>query len=193
MWAGGAGGREDQEQQQLLPPGHLLLRHHPPPRPRLHHYQSPYEDSQPRAATEVRFVAQQAQRHKNYLLFFRLKIADDDSKSVPDKLQLMDSRVESVVTNQSQLAETLKQLGLALKESQGSLVSLNTSIAQDRHSIAGQSLKLNGVRQDLELLANISRNNEDSIKQITDILTSLNINQSSLVKPASRGREGGHH
>ena len=122
-----------------------------------------------------------------------MKIADDDSKSVPDKLQLMDSRVESVVTNQSQLAETLKQLGLALKESQGSLVSLNTSIAQDRHSIAGQSLKLNGVRQDLELLANISRNNEDSIKQITDILSSLNINQSSLVKPASRGREGGHH
>ena len=124
---------------------------------------------------------------------FRLKIADDDSKSVPDKLQLIDSRVASVVTNQSQVAERLRELGLALKESQGSLVSLNTSIFQDRHSLAGQSLKLNGVRQDLELLANISRNNEDSIKQITDILSSLNINQSSLVKPASRGREGGHH
>ena len=124
---------------------------------------------------------------------FRLKIADDDSKSVPDKLQLIDSRVESVVTNQSQVAERLKELGLALKASQSSLVALNTSFFQDRHSLAGQSLKLNGVREDLELLTNISRNNEDSIKQITDILSSLNINQSSLVKPASRGREGGHH
>ena len=122
----------------------------------------------------------------------RLKIADDDSKSVPDKLQLMDSRVESVIANQSQVAETLRVLGLALKDSQGSVAALNTSIFQDRHSLAGQSLKLNGVREDLELLTNISRNNEDSIKQITDILTSLNINQSSLVKAASPGREGSH-
>ena len=117
-----------------------------------------------------------------------MKIADDDSKSVPDKLQLIDSRVESVVTNQSQVAERLKELGLALKASQSSLVALNTSFFQDRHSLAGQSLKLNGVREDLELLTNISRNNEDSIKQITDILTSLNINQSSLVKTTSPGR-----
>ena len=119
---------------------------------------------------------------------FRLKIADDDSKSVPDKLQLMDSRVESVIANQSQVAETLRVLGLALKDSQGSVAALNTSIFQDRHSLAGQSSKLSRVRQDLELLTNISRNNEDSIKQITDILTSLNINQSSLVKTASQGR-----
>ena len=104
----------------------------------------------------------------------------------------MDSRVESVVTNQSQVAERLKELGLALKDSQASLVALNTSIFQDRHSLAGQSLKLSAVRQDLELLTNISRNNEDSIKQITDILTSLNINQSSLVKTTSPGREGSH-
>ena len=116
---------------------------------------------------------------------FRIKIADDDSKSVPDKLQLMDSRVEAVVTNQSQVAERLKELGLALKDSQGRLVALNTTIFQDRHSLAGQSMRLIGVRKDLELLTNISRNNEDSIKQITDILTSLNINQSSLVKTTS--------
>ena len=122
------------------------------------------------------------------MFVFRIKIADDDSKSVPDKLQLMDSRVESVVTNQSQVAERLKELGLALKDSQGRLVALNTTIFQDRHSIAGQSMKLIGVRKDLELLTNISRNNEDSIKQITDILTSLNINQSSLVKTTSPGR-----
>ena len=121
-------------------------------------------------------------------LLFRLKIADDDSKSVPDKLQLIDSRVESLVTNQSQVAERLRELDLALKASQSSLVALNTSFFQDRHSLAGQSLKLSGLREDLELLTNISRNNEDSIKQITDILTSLNINQSSLVKTASQGR-----
>ena len=122
------------------------------------------------------------------MFLFRIKIADDDSKSVPDKLQLMDSRVEAVVTNQSQVAERLKELGLALKDSQGRLVALNTTIFQDRHSLAGQSMKLIGVRKDLELLTNISRNNEDSIKQITDILTSLNINQSSLVKTTSPGR-----
>ena len=116
---------------------------------------------------------------------FRIKIADDDSKSVPDKLQLLDSRVESVVTNQSQLAERFRQLGLALQDSQGSLEALNSTIFQVRHGLAGQSMKLIGVRKDLELLTNISRNNEDSIKQITDILTSLNINQSSLVKTTS--------
>ena len=124
---------------------------------------------------------------KKYL-FLRIKIADDDSKSVPDKLQLLDSRVESVVSNQSQLAERVRQLGLALQDSQGSLVALNSTIFQARHGLAGQSMKLIGVRKDLELLTNISRNNEDSIKQITDILTSLNINQSSLVKTTSPGR-----
>ena len=92
------------------------------------------------------------------------------------------------MSNQSQLAERVRQLGLALQDSQGSLVALNSTIFQARHGLAGQSMKLIGVRKDLELLTNISRNNEDSIKQITDILTSLNINQSSLVKTTSPGR-----
>ena len=117
-----------------------------------------------------------------------MKIAEDDSKSIPNKLQLLDSRVQSVVTNQSQVFERLKKLGLTLEDSQGRLVALNTSINQDRHGLNSQAVKLSEVRQDLELLTNISRNNEDSIKQITDILTSLNITQSSLVQTPSQGR-----
>ena len=80
-----------------------------------------------------------------------MKIAEDDSKSIPNKLQLLDSRVQSVVTNQSQVFERLKKLGLTLEDNQGRLVALNTSINQDRHGFNSQAVKLSEVRQDLEL------------------------------------------
>ena len=48
-------------------------------------------------------------------------------------------------------------------------------------------MKVSEVRRELELLTNISRNNEDSVRQITDILTSLNItHQSTLVNTPGR-------
>ena len=115
-----------------------------------------------------------------------MKIADDDSNE--SKLLLLDSKVQSMLSNQSQVVETLSKLTVTLEDSQTKLRSLNGSLEQQRRRGQSESLKVSEVRRELELLTNISRNNEDSIKQITDILTSLNINQSSLVKTASQGR-----
>ena len=119
-----------------------------------------------------------------------MKIADEDSKD--SKLELLDSRVELLLTNHSQVVDTVRGLLMTCKDTEGKLVRLNSSLVQEIHRGRAENVRLSEIRRDLELLTNISRNNEDSIKQITDILTSLNINQSSLVKTASPGREGSH-
>jgi len=115
----------------------------------------------------------------------RMKIADDDSND--SKLQLLDSQVQSVLSNQSQVVEKLRKVGLTVEASKRAMVALNSSLLQDRHQADSETLQLTEVRRDLELLTNISRNNEDSVKQITDILTSLNVtHQLSLVNTKGR-------
>ena len=119
------------------------------------------------------------------MFVFRMKIADDDSNE--SKLLLLDSKVQSMLSNQSQVVETLSKLTVTLEDSQTKLRSLNGSLEQQRRRGQSESLKVSEVRRELELLTNISRNNEDSVRQITDILTSLNItHQATLVNTPGR-------
>ena len=119
------------------------------------------------------------------LSLLRMKIADDDSND--SKLQLLDSKIQSVLGNQSQVVERLGMLGRMVEDSERAVVALNSSLLQDRLRAGSQSVQLSEIRRDLELLTNISKNNEDSVKQITDILTSLNVTQQfSLVREKGR-------
>lgn len=117
----------------------------------------------------------------------RMKIADEDSKD--SKLELLDSRVELMLTNQSQVVETIRKLVMNSKDTEEHLLRLNSSLVQEVQRGKAKNTRLTEIRRDLELLTNISRNNEDSVKQMTDILTSLNITQQSdLVKTREGGR-----
>ena len=119
------------------------------------------------------------------LSLLRMKIADDDSND--SKLQLLDSKIQSVLGNQSQVVERLGMLGRMVEDNERAVVALNSSLLQDRLRAGSQSVQLSEIRRDLELLTNISKNNEDSVKQITDILTSLNVTQQfSLVREKGR-------
>ena len=116
-----------------------------------------------------------------------MKIADEDSKD--SKLELLDSRVELMLTNQSQVVETIRKLVMNSKDTEEHLLRLNSSLVQEVQRAQAKNNRLTEIRRDLELLTNISRNNEDSVKQMTDILTSLNITQQSdLVKTGEAGR-----
>ena len=116
-----------------------------------------------------------------------MKIADEDSKD--SKLELLDSRVELMLTNQSQVVETIRRLVMNSKDTEEHLLRLNSSLVQEVQRGKAKNNRLTEIRRDLELLTNISRNNEDSVKQMTDILTSLNITQQSdLVKTGEGGR-----
>ena len=55
-----------------------------------------------------------------------MKIADDDSNE--SKLLLLDSKVQSMLSNQSQVVETLSKLTVTLEDSQTKLRSLNGSL-----------------------------------------------------------------
>ena len=117
-----------------------------------------------------------------------MKIADEDSKD--SKLELLDSRVELMLTNQSQVVETIRKLVMNSKDTEEHLLRLNSSLVQEVQRAQAKNNRLTEIRRDLELLTNISRNNEDSVKQMTDILTSLNITQQSdLVKTGEGGRQ----
>ena len=117
----------------------------------------------------------------------RMRIADEDSKD--SKLEMLDSRVELMMTNQSQVVETIRKLVMNCKDTEEHLLRLNSSLVQEVQRGHAKNIRLTEIRRDLELLTNISRNNEDSVKQMTDILTSLNITQQSdLVKTGAGGR-----
>jgi len=96
----------------------------------------------------------------------RMKVADDDSKALPEKMQTLESKLDLVVMNQTSVYH---RLGI-----------LETSLAQLEQRLSDQRdaeiSELNQIKTDLELLTKISSTNEESIKDIASIVDSLNLN-----------------
>lgn len=109
----------------------------------------------------------------------RMKISDDDSKSVPEKLQLLDSRIESIISNQTGTVESVMKLKQVLSSIQSKIDGVSkTEVQKEEGKIRNLLLSVSGIKQDIELLSNISRSNEESINNITNILASFNITTS---------------
>lgn len=108
-----------------------------------------------------------------------MKISDDDSKSVPEKLQLLDSRIESIISNQTGTMESVIKLKQVLSSIQSKVDGVSkTEVQKEEGKIRNLILSVSGIKQDIELLSNISRSNEESINNITNILASFNITTS---------------
>ena len=95
-----------------------------------------------------------------------MKVADDDSKALPEMMQTLESKLDLVVMNQTSVYH---RLGI-----------LETSLAQLEQRLSDQRdaeiSELNQIKTDLELLTKISSTNEESIKDIASIVDSLNLN-----------------
>ena len=101
-----------------------------------------------------------------------MKISDDDSKGVPEKLQLLESRIDGLVSNQTAVWESLAKVIKAVSNLEQKMASLNSS----------ENREMKQIKMDLDLLTKISKTNEESIKDVANIVDNLNIPSSPKTK-----------
>ena len=108
---------------------------------------------------------------KLILLFYRTKINDDESNSVPEKIQLLDTKIQSLVSNQTGIVNSVGKLTSILNTFHEKI----DKIAKDEKDIKNLEMKLNSIKKEVVMLTELSKGNEDEINNITNILASLNI------------------
>ena len=110
---------------------------------------------------------------------FRMKITDDDSKALPEKYQVLQSKVDNMLVNQSSISDNMSKISKVITNIQTNF----NEIQRDTQLLSSENSKIEGkvtrIKQDIELLTKISKTNEESITSITDILATLNITTSA--------------
>ena len=110
-----------------------------------------------------------------------MKINNDESNSVPEKIQLIETKLQSLVSNQTGISESVSNLSDILSSFRDKI----DTMGKEESEIKNLEMKLSSIKQDIELLTKISKGNEDEINNITNILASLNITtpQGNISKP----------
>ena len=110
-----------------------------------------------------------------------MKIKNDESNSVPEKIQLIETKLQSLVSNQTGISESVSNLSDILSSFRDKM----DTMGKEESEIKNLEMKLSSIKQDIELLTKISKGNEDEINNITNILASLNITtpQGNISKP----------
>jgi len=115
---------------------------------------------------------------------------DDDSKSIPETLQLLQSKLQTLQNNQSEVQLSLGALNKAVTGLQERLDRVNTSLQREgltqggdgqvKQSLADLGVRVSEIRQGLELASNTSSKNSASISMITTELNSIKLNNIDL-------------
>ena len=110
---------------------------------------------------------------------------DDDSKSIPETLQLLQSKLQTLQNNQSEVQLSLGALNKAVTGLQERLDRVNTSLQREgltqggdgqvKQSLADLGVRVSEIRQGLELASNTSSKNSASISMITTELNSIKV------------------
>ena len=100
-----------------------------------------------------------------------MKINDDESNSVPERINLLDTKLQSIVSNQTGIVESLSKLNNTLNTFHDRI----DKIAKEEKDIKNLEMKLSSIKKEVEMLTDLSKGNEDEINNITNILASLNI------------------
>jgi len=98
----------------------------------------------------------------------RIKISDDESKAIPEKIQFLENKIDILVRNQSGILENSDKV-------QKILSFLQNKVEDVQKGSSSNAVQINRIKEDIDLLTKISSTNEKSIKEITDILATLNI------------------
>ena len=100
-----------------------------------------------------------------------MKISDDESNSVPQKIKLLDTKLQSLVSNQTGIVDSVGKLNNILNSFHEKI----DKIAKDGRDIKNLEMKLSSIKKEVEILTELSKGNEEEINNITDILATLNI------------------
>ena len=90
---------------------------------------------------------------------------------MPEKLQLLDNKLQSLVSNQTGIANSVGKLTSILNTFHDKI----DKIAKDEKDIKNLEMKLSSIKKEVEILTELSKGNEEEINNITDILATLNI------------------
>jgi len=116
----------------------------------------------------------------------RMKIVDDDSRSIPETLQLIQSKLQTLQSNQSEVLVNLSDLSKAVTNLQARLDIVNITVnkeggeGQVKQSVADLGVKVSEIKQSLEVTTNTSNSNTVSINMIATELNSLKLNDIDL-------------
>lgn len=121
----------------------------------------------------------------------RMKIVDDDARSIPETLQLIQSKLQTLQSNQSEVLVNLSDLSKAVTNLQARLDMVNITVnkeggeGQIKQSVADLGVKVSEIRQNLEVTTNSSNSNTVSINMIATELNSLKLNDIDLKNGAA--------
>jgi len=116
----------------------------------------------------------------------RSKIVEDDSKSIPETLQLLETRLSSLANNQTSLVVSLGHLKESLSNLQIGLEKVNRTVntegdeRQVKQSIADLGTRVSEIRQTVEMTVNSTSQNTDSLVKLSNELNSLKLDSIDL-------------
>jgi len=111
---------------------------------------------------------------------------DDDSRSIPETLQSIQSKLQTLQSNQSEVLVNLSDLSKAVTNLQARLEMVNITVnkeggeGQVKQSVADLGVKVSEIKQSLEVTTNTSNSNTVSINMIATELNSLKLNDIDL-------------
>lgn len=127
----------------------------------------------------------------------RMKIVDDDSRSIPETLQLIQSKLQTLQSNQTEVLVNLSDLSKAVTNLQARLDMVNITVnkeggeGQIKQSVADLGVKVSEIKQSLEVTSNTSNSNTVSINMIATELNSLKLNDIDLRNGAGAPKTSG--
>jgi len=116
----------------------------------------------------------------------RMKIVDDDSRSIPETLQIIQNKLQALQSNQSQVLVNLSDLSKAVTNLQARMDMVNVTVKKEggedqiKQSVADLGVKVSEIKQNLEITTNSSHSNTASINMISTELDNLKLNAIDL-------------
>jgi len=116
----------------------------------------------------------------------KMKIVDDDSRSIPETLHSIQSQLQSLQSNQTEVLVNLSELTKSVAKLQSRLDIVNITMNKEggegqlQQSVADLGVKVSEIKQILEVTTNNSNTNTVSIKMITTELNNLKLNDIDL-------------
>ena len=106
---------------------------------------------------------------------------DDDSRSIPETLHSIQSQLQSLQSNQTEVLVNLSELTKSVAKLQSRLDIVNITMNKEggegqlQQSVADLGVKVSEIKQILEVTTNNSNTNTVSIKMITTELNNLKV------------------
>jgi len=122
------------------------------------------------------------------LLNKQLQYVDDGSKSIPDTLQMIHTKIETLRSNQSSVLSSLEELSKRIEQVSRDLIQVNKSVSNSvqgdvtsaLHTVASLGGSVQELTDTINTVKNNTYSNTDSIDKINRELNNIKLNHIDL-------------